>query len=1260
MPRILELDNPLGGSVAVTYDQEYPWVYQGSPSDPCSSSYTGGNKRRPCDFYVAYDPHTNGGEWWHWNKYKVTKIVRETPHTESHWMTTEYEYSKPTWHYSDTPGYNSHTGSNSLTCNTQPCNHWNDFRGHAIVEVTDESDVTTEHRFYQGMNDDWEGTAGWDYSASITLSDSDTRTDYEWLAGRTAEMRVLDSSDDALSRDETEYEWFITAGTSPRGAYFVGPENIESWTYGTTTEKTIVDYYYDTKGRVTGFYERGSTATSADNRYTQTAWNGNESLWILNTPKFVKLWAGSGPGTPGDELEQTRFYYDGANTNSSTDPTVGLVTRHRVYTASGGAANNTYFEYDTYGRVDEVTDPEGGVTTHTYDSTYGYLASTTDPIGTTDLIVDPGTGAPLTVDDPNDNTTEFEYDDYNRLIEVWEPTEPTNGDPSWKFTYDTGSWPISVKTERRQSDSGDYLTKVDYYDEWGRLAQTQTPTNSTGERMVETRFFNDEGRVRWETPAPFLDTSGEPGDGYVDPIWTTSNPTMDLQDRYLYDEFGRATSVETIADDSAPNVIWSETWGYDAWETTHTDRDGSETTYTTNGYGLLATVEQKNGSSTYTTEYEYDKAQNLVEITDDANNVTTIEYDWAGRKTSIDDPDSGTWTYTYTGLNQIETQTDGEGDTLWFGYDTAGRLTERRVGSSTGTLLAEWVYDATGEKGLLDYSVSYTNDWEITVDPTSYDARNRIESQRWLIDDPAVSGVEHAYAMEWEYDEANHVTSITYPGDDSEGLGDSVDYTFDDHTGQPLTATRSDGFELARDAVYTDQGQPLELRLGATTDSDGVDREWQYYTDTLRNEFIFAGTGGAMTNEASLRFAYNLTGDVVQRNDFRNDQVECFTYDDLHRLVDAFTTDNIPGTAADCTNGYQGAYGSGPYDHTYGYDSVGNRTTVDSTTYTFGAGSAGPHALTSVGSTTFAYDDAGRQTSRTGPGLSQTLAWTPTGMAESVTEGSDVTGFFYTADDQRVLRVDPDGTQTIRLGDHFESVIEASTTVTTDHYWFAGERIGMNTDDGTTEDLYFVFTDRLGTASVFYNHTTGGTITRQWFDPWGAPRANTGTPPTEVGYTGQHTDPTGLMHYGARLYDPAYATFITPDTIVPNPANPQDLNRYAYVRNNPTTNTDPSGNQPYVPDAGAACTYVGCGGTPKSHFGSWHRFNDYQSKHSANFRAGFADFLADKVNIGLSFPIMGPIAFLNPFELLSVSAPYPEVGGFDAGYTGGVILERQS
>ena len=45
----------------------------------------------------------------------------------------------------------------------------------------------------------------------------------------------------------------------------------------------------------------------------------------------------------------------------------------------------------------------------------------------------------------------------------------------------------------------------------------------------------------------------------------------------------------------------------------------------------------------------------------------------------------------------------------------------------------------------------------------------------------------------------------------------------------------------------------------------------------------------------------------------------------------------------------------------------------------------------------------------------------------------------------------------------------------------------------------------------------------------------------------------------ARRYDPVPGRFIQPDTIVPNPGDPQALNRYSYAANNPVRYTDPSG-----------------------------------------------------------------------------------------------------
>ena len=65
---------------------------------------------------------------------------------------------------------------------------------------------------------------------------------------------------------------------------------------------------------------------------------------------------------------------------------------------------------------------------------------------------------------------------------------------------------------------------------------------------------------------------------------------------------------------------------------------------------------------------------------------------------------------------------------------------------------------------------------------------------------------------------------------------------------------------------------------------------------------------------------------------------------------------------------------------------------------------------------------------------------------------------------------------------------------------------------------------------------------------------------------GQRYDATvGLYDYVARRYDPVLGRFIQPDAIVPNPGDPQSLNRYSYAANNPLRYTDPSGHSPQYP-----------------------------------------------------------------------------------------------
>ncbi len=57
----------------------------------------------------------------------------------------------------------------------------------------------------------------------------------------------------------------------------------------------------------------------------------------------------------------------------------------------------------------------------------------------------------------------------------------------------------------------------------------------------------------------------------------------------------------------------------------------------------------------------------------------------------------------------------------------------------------------------------------------------------------------------------------------------------------------------------------------------------------------------------------------------------------------------------------------------------------------------------------------------------------------------------------------------------------------------------------------------------------------------------------------EHDKETGLYNYDARLYDPMLGQFISADSLLPNLYDPQQLNRYAYCRNNPLIYNDPSG-----------------------------------------------------------------------------------------------------
>ncbi|MGB4801058.1 MAG: RHS repeat-associated core domain-containing protein, partial [Anaerolineae bacterium] len=103
-------------------------------------------------------------------------------------------------------------------------------------------------------------------------------------------------------------------------------------------------------------------------------------------------------------------------------------------------------------------------------------------------------------------------------------------------------------------------------------------------------------------------------------------------------------------------------------------------------------------------------------------------------------------------------------------------------------------------------------------------------------------------------------------------------------------------------------------------------------------------------------------------------------------------------------------------------------------------------------------------------------------------------------------------------------------------------------------------TDHLGSTSITVNEN-GAPDAELRYKPWGESRYTFGATPTKRRFTGQVLDDVagGLYFYNARYYDPTLGRFTQADTLVPQPQNPQSLNRYSYALNNSVRFSDPSG-----------------------------------------------------------------------------------------------------
>ncbi len=150
------------------------------------------------------------------------------------------------------------------------------------------------------------------------------------------------------------------------------------------------------------------------------------------------------------------------------------------------------------------------------------------------------------------------------------------------------------------------------------------------------------------------------------------------------------------------------------------------------------------------------------------------------------------------------------------------------------------------------------------------------------------------------------------------------------------------------------------------------------------------------------------------------------------------------------------------------------------------------------------------------------------------------------------MTTDQGTTTTYFVGNYYE----LTGSVVTKYYYAGSQRIAMRVG-GT---LSFLISDHLGSTSL--STDANGTVTsEQRYTAWGEVRFSSSDLPTQYTYTGQYSYTTdfGLLFYNARWVDPYLNRWTQPDSIVPDPSNPQSLDRYSYVLNNPIRYTDPSG-----------------------------------------------------------------------------------------------------
>lgn len=1170
--RLTRVENEFGGDVEVTYGQP--------PGDTCTvanlpSQWDTNEKACFPRFWVPEAGPVGFGAF---HKYVTLSVAEHNPFpATSTAKAAASQDTLTTYSYVGDAGWLKPIDPPGSTATVA----YNDWRGYGTIRTERRADLAysgnndrlalSEETYFRGMHAK-PMVGGVTKTYDVVTSDGTTVEDYYHLAGRLREHRdfVYRGSDSGWVEESASWHSVGTVRTTPFGGSGVDDmrdarivrekitkyrQRVVSSAGTVSSRESRVDTTYSDLGQpltvVTS--SAGLVGTCTQTEYSVDSYSLDRN--IIDFPTHVTTREASCAST-SRILADTVTYYDGATTATSQKVYDGNPTK--VVTATTATADGravatrqtvSTATYNAHGRLTSSSDGLGNTTTTTY-SELGLAQPTVTITNAKDqsssVEMDRYRLVPETTTDPNGNAVTQAYDPLGRLIRVALPGESATT-ASYTFAYDIDaarSRSAKITSSRRQAD-GSYTSVYSFLDALARPIQTQTlaPSSPASGQLV-TQVVNTR-----------YDALGRPVAVSL-PILTAATPGAALRNFDLtaiheqqtaYDNLGRPT-VSKLMNNNAEKWRSSTTYKQSSIVVTPPS-GGVATVETIDAFGRATSRTEGSGSTQATTSYKYDPAGRVTQITDAGGAASTTVYDLRGRAVRVTDPDAGTSTTTYDAAGNVDTVTRADGSQLKTTYDSLNRplTTQGRTGSSASwsTLVSRAYDSSTNGVGMIASTTTFDGSQAYVSAITAYTTHGLPTAAATTI--PAIGGLSASktYTTSMTYNSADALRTLTYPA--AGGLPQETVTAGYNSVG--LASTLTGASPYVTQTTYFGEGGVASRTFGATPTP--ITRTYSLESGTQRLSGVTTKAGSTTVQADTL--SYNDAGNLTSLVDTLTGTRTCNTFDALNRLKHSWTTSASGCTDSDSTT----AAGPAGYNQSWTHAASGNIATArkgsSTSAYSYGD-AAHPHAVTSVGTSTYAYDALGRQTSRTVAGETTTLTWDLLGNLKSATKASSVTRFVHAADGSRLARIGPDGTATAYIGAQEVDIANGVETTARRYYTSGGTTSAVRTPTGLTWQV----NDRQGSVDLQVDAATGA-VRRTYTDPFGMPRAGSASPITDRGWLGKTRDPsTGLTHLGARYYDPALGRFLAPDPLNVQ-VSTQSPNAYSYSSNNPVMFSDPTG-----------------------------------------------------------------------------------------------------